>query len=600
MTGLDPPVNWLRRALGVGLGLVVVWVASSAAAAWADERKIGTPEIPRHPPDGYLVLPFVNGSGVAGLEWMRVGLAATLAEKLEAHPGLRATYGELVVPEPGEVDAAGVAAAARQGGARWVFTAKFRRPDWKLELVVRLWSVEAGGATLVGEKKERGEIADAFELLDDAALDLLKQAGRPLPDALVEKIKRPPTRDFYAFTLFGRGLLALHGMGKPPDLVKAEKDLQRSVFIDPKFAEAHRMLALVYERKGQMASARGQLSYALDLRPDYYAPLALLVKAAYDARERDEAVELAVRALALHPWDLDVRYLLGSLLWDQSDTEGALRELTRITAFDPNHLPARRILVLVHAAKGDIAGLAAELEQIIRLDPEDEPAKLDLGAAYHALARDDDAVSVYEAILGQSPRHLQALKFLGDIYRARGDLASAIAYYERALSANREDPRPYFLLGSAYASAGNDDKAIRIYLQAQRFPRYLPECYSNLGALYYKSGKNDEALWYLRAAAVKRPANPRIHYNYGLALSKARARDKALVEFMRATQLDPSEAEFQYALGVALLRIGRLDEAEQAFLATVKIDADHENARHNLHLIDELRRRAREGEIKVE
>src|SRR5262249_35684258 len=181
------------------------------------------------------------------------------------------------------------------------------------------------------------------------------------------------------------GLLALVGLGKPVDLAKAEKEIARAVFIDPKFAEAHRMLALVYAKKGQQGMARGQLNYALDLQPEYYRPLALLVQMDAEAKNREEAIELAVRALGLRPWDLEVRYLLGSMLWEEGDTDGALRELKRVTDAQPENLPARRILVLVHAAMGNVADLAAELEEITKLDGADEAAKLDLGAAYHAL-----------------------------------------------------------------------------------------------------------------------------------------------------------------------------------------------------------------------
>ncbi len=565
-------------------------------------RRVVTAEPPKHLPEGSYVIAFLNGSGVAGLDWLRVALAAELVEKLDVVPGLRVLNPSSLLPdgEPPTLNDLGVADAAKRTGARWVWTGSFSRPEWKLAFTLRLWSVENGAATLIGEKREHGDFADAFEMLDDAVVDLSAKAERPIPEQALAKLKRPPTKDFYAFTLYGRGLLALVGLGKPTDLAKAEKDIQRAVFIDPKFAEAHRMLALVYDKKGQAGMARGQLNYALDLQPEYFRPLALLVQMDYGAKNRDEAIDLAVRALSLRPWDLEVRYLLGSMLWEEGDTDGALRELKRVTDIQPDHLAARRILVLVHAAMGKIADLAAELEEITKLDPNDEAAKLDLGAAYHSLGNDESAIAIYQAVVAKEPKHVQALKFLGDLYRKKGDLEAAIATYEQALGANRNDPRPYFLLGAAYLAAGQDDKAIHIYHEAERFPRYLAETYSNLGALYYKKGRNEEALWYLRVAATKKPASPRIHYNYGLALARAHQRDKALDEFVAATTLDPNDADLQYGLGVALLRIGRLEEAERAFQAAVRIDPEQKDAHHNLQLIDELRRRAREGEIQVE
>jgi tetratricopeptide (TPR) repeat protein len=583
---------------------IVVTLLAAIPAGAVGRPAAGTPEIPQKLPPGFLVLPFENNSNLKSLEWMRVALPVALAEKLEAHGGLRlASTTDTIVPEgasPALVDETVVVAAAEKARARFVWTGTYRRPEWKLEFFVRLWEVEDGQATIVGEAREHGDFSEVFTLLDDAIVTLLDKAGRPVPDGARARIARPATKDFYAFTLYGRGLHALVGLDGVADLPRAEKDLGRSVFIDPKFAEAHRMLAVVHGRLGQRGKARGQLSYALDLREDYYAPLSLLVREAYLARKRDEAIELAVRALALRPWDLEVRYMLGELLWEEGDPESARRELQRLTRVDPDHLPARRVLVLVHAAQGNMEDLASELEEILKLDPEDERARLDLGAAYHALGDDKRARAIYERIVAANPRHLQALKFLGDIHRAGGDVETAIAYYEKALAANRNDPRPYFLLGSAYLSAGEDDKALKIYHAAQRFPRYVAEAYSNLGAIYYRKGNNAEALLYLKSASQKKPQNPRIRYNYGLALSRARVRDRAVEEMTRAAELDPGEADFQFGLGVALLRVGRLEEAERAFQAALRLRPAHADAQHNLTLIDELRRRATEGEIQVE
>lgn len=596
MNAVDRRVNFKRHLL---------WIAAVTLLVSARAQAADTPEIPRSLPDGYIVLPFANDSGVNGLEWMRVGLPAALAEKLEAHPGLRPLHGDVIVPAgapPATIDATTVATVAKAQGAKFVWTGSFTRPNWKLEFTLRLWQVDGdkAEATLVGEKKEHGDFSDCFEMLDDAALDLLGKAGRPVPAKVVERVSRAPTGDFYAFTLYGRGLMALHGLGASSELGVAEKNLARSVFIDPKFAEAHRLLAVVYERAGKTGKARGQLAFALDLRPDYYAPLALLVKSAYAAKEREEAMTLAERALALRPWDLDVRYMLAEMRWDEGDADGAYTELSRLVAFKSDHLPARRILVLIHSAKGNSSELAAELEKIIALDPADEAAKLDLGAAYHALGKDESAIAIYDAIVQKNPKHMQALKFLGDLYRSRGDLKTAISYYEKALATNKQDPRPYFLLGAAYLTAGQTKDALRIYKQAQKFTRYLGETYSNLGAIYYQQGNNDEALWYLSQAVKKRPSNPRVHYNYGLALSKAHKRELAHAEFSDAVQLEPGDAEFRYALGVSLLRLGRIEEAEKSFQEAATIDPTHDDARHNLRLIEELRRRAKEGEIQVE
>ena len=128
---------------------------------------------------------------------------------------------------------------ASRAGARFVFTGGYTRPNWKLELSIELWQVDVANkrATRVGEANKRGDFSDCFAIIDDLLADLLAKAGKPVPPDDEAEVKRAPTGDFYAFTLYGRGLTALHGMGGSVELARAEKDLGRAVFIDPKFAD---------------------------------------------------------------------------------------------------------------------------------------------------------------------------------------------------------------------------------------------------------------------------------------------------------------------------------------------------------------------------
>ncbi len=572
------------------------------AAGQANGRPL-TPDIPKVLPESVVVAAFENPSVLGNLEWMRIGLPVALHDKLTSHPGLRPQGGVFGVPEEkpvGPTDAVGIAALAGRAHARWVVTGTVARTEWKLDLTLRLWKVEGTPpvAREVATWKKLDDFGQTLPMLGEGARELFKSVGLPFPKDREAALVKPSTADYYAFMLYGRGLRALHGLGGPPDFAKAEKDLGRAVFIDPKFAEAHYALALLYTRKKLPAKARGRLTYALDLRPEFYAPITALARDAAATKNRGEAIDLAARALAIRPWDVDMRLLLGAQLWEDGDIDGAFLELARIVKVDPEHLPARRLLVLVHASKGNGAELAAELEAIVELDPADRAARLDLGAAYWSLGRDEDAIRIYESVVKDDPHQLQALKFLGDIYRKRGDITTAIAWYEKALKANKNDPRPYFLLGSAYLEAGEDTRAIKIFKAAQKFPKYLGDAEANLGAIYLRLGDDVQAFWYTRQAAKKRPSSARVQYNYGLALMRAKKYPEALEVLTHAAELDPKEADVRFAQGVALLRLGRLEDAEKAFQEALKIDPKHADAQHNLELIDELRRRANEGELQ--
>ena len=197
------------------LGLTVLCVLTIRAVAHAAPA----PEIPRKLPDGYVALPFVNESGVRSLDWMRIGLPVALSEQLEFHPGLRTTASLDTVVSAAHKD---VVQAAHAAHARYVWTGTYRRPNWKLEISVQLWSVSGDDKVLVGAKTARGDFSDVYDLLDDAIVSLCAAAGHPLPPEAGERLARLPTKDFYAFTLYGRGLMSLVGVDGLSDPVKAE------------------------------------------------------------------------------------------------------------------------------------------------------------------------------------------------------------------------------------------------------------------------------------------------------------------------------------------------------------------------------------------
>ena len=87
-----------------GVTGVVGLVSLAAPRALAQEapapaRRIATAEPPKRLLEGSYVIAFANGSGVAGLDWLRVALAAELVEKLDVVPSLRVMNPSSLVPD---------------------------------------------------------------------------------------------------------------------------------------------------------------------------------------------------------------------------------------------------------------------------------------------------------------------------------------------------------------------------------------------------------------------------------------------------------------------------------------------------------------------
>ncbi|MCG8418369.1 MAG: tetratricopeptide repeat protein [Proteobacteria bacterium] len=634
MKRVAPLVNLgMRLAVFVLIGVLLATFSSlvpNSVPVWAQANPDGqaspasTPyrarPIPPAPP-GFGVLPFENRSPYRSIAWLRAAVPFVLAEKVEHHIGLRPVYGPLVVPaspnanpaaSPGENSAAqpspegpdeaeSVAAFAAETGARWIFTGWVDRPNWKLEIGVTLWRIASGsaGAVRSGEGtpssgaavpvetfQARGDFAEVHTMVGTAIGQLAHSAGIAVAERAGDALARVPTEDFYAFTLMGRGLAALVGIGRAPNLVRAKRDLTRAVFIDPKLAEAQRVVGEMYLLLDKPELARARFDRAIELWPRYYPALAARAKLAREQGKLARARELYQNIIAARPWDLARRYEYGEVLWQDGDAGPSQAELDLVVARDPDHIGARRVLVLIYAARGKISDLADELEEVVRLAPDDVQSRLDLAAAYAAEGRISDAIRVYEALLGDHPDNLQAQKFLGDLYQKNGQMGKAVDAYRRMLDIAPSDPRPYFLLGGAYVRLGDDRAAKQVYRQAaMRLPRHLDRVYNNLGVIAYRQGRYVEAVRHLRRAVTKQPKSARLRYNFALALSAAGHPEMALQHIARGLKVQPDHAGLYYLRGVAKLRRGDRKAARAAFEKALALDPENHDALHNIRVL---------------
>lgn len=567
--------------------------------------------VPRPMPPRLAVLPFANRSGAPSLTWMEAALGFMAGELAAGHRGVTPAFGGLVVPRdrPPTDDPAEIAELAGRSGAELIVGGHFRRPEWKLELTVELWRVRGGVASKVGSRVSGGEFEQVHELLGASLVALFAAAGVPVSTADLDAVERSPTTDFYAFTLFGRGLTALLGQRGGVDWTGARKNLERAIYIDPTLIEAHRVLGELYLGFGRTRSAStsrkptdwGQLARArfdavLAARPHDVAATLALARHAEQTDRLERARDLLLAAVIKRPFDMEARYRLGKVLWDRGQADDSFAVLSQVIGDRPDDVRARRILVLIHSARGSGDELVAELEQVVRLEPADARSQMELGAAYAAVGRDREAIAAYGRVVDREPANNNALKFLGDLHKKTGDRERAIELYVRAMRAAPADPRPYFILGTMYVEAGDDASAKRIYQRALRFRRFHAEVHANLGAIAYRDGDLGEALWYHRRAVQAEPKRLRFRYNLGLALSAAGLTDDALEQVGAGLRLDPEHAELTYLKGVVLLRIGDVRAAAEQFERALELEPEHQGALHNLELLEEMRRRGEEGE----
>ena len=590
-----------------GTGSASVGSAAPKPAGSSAVESNDVPDLVASPPR-FAVAPFENHANVRAFDWLVAGAPFEIAEKTEGVLALEATGGPLYVgAEAIAADPKPVAAFAKARDATWVITGWVERPNWELKLVITLWHVTNGVATVTHEAQRRGPVPTYHRLLGEALAEVWTKGGIAVDAAKTERLSRALAIDIYAVTLLGRGLGHLTGAlaPNPPadpaaanafrdgQLRLAEHDLERAVFIDPKSFEAQRAAGELYRLLAQrandpklLARAAGKFAYANDLAPDDLSSLRAAAQSAADAGKSELASMLFRKLVTMRPWDLEARYQLGAAMWRTGDAAGAEHQLVQVTAHQPDHLAARRVLVLIHASRSDTKKLVAELEAIALRAPADLDVKAELATGYAALGRWDRSTSTLEAIALARAPDLALLVRIGDGHKRLNDLDGALAWYARAARAVPESSLPGFAIAQAELDAGKLPEAIRTYTNLQKYKDDLPAAEQALGAIALMQGRANDAAWYLRRSVREAPRS--LPAWRALIAAELARKDAALAqsELERARTTWPTDGQLHYLAAVAHALTDARVEARTELVAAIAASPELVPAKNALAALD--------------
>ena len=182
---------------------------------------------------------------------------------------------------------------------------------------------------------------------------------------------------------------------------KASGEFRKSIQINPKLAEAHRLLGdmLVSSPRRPYDLAIQSYAAALEIWPDYVEARVGLGDARQAKGEFDEAIEEYKKAIALEPENARVHYGMGKIYYNEKQ--------------------------LYHEA-------VAEYQQAIALDPRLIDAYLSLGEMYEEKGLYKEAVASYDRVLAMEPKHPGAMYGLALSYE-KLDVNKAKQQWERYL-----------------------------------------------------------------------------------------------------------------------------------------------------------------------
>ncbi|MDA8109959.1 MAG: adenylate/guanylate cyclase domain-containing protein [Betaproteobacteria bacterium] len=380
----------------------VVHAGATSLAAETVEPELRLPDKP-----SIAVLPFTNMSGDAEQEYFADGITEDIITELSRISGMFViARNSSFVFKNRAVD---VKEVGRKLGVRHVLEGSVRKAGRRVRITAQLIDSATGGHAWA-ERFDR-DLEDIFAVQDQVArhiVDALKVELTP-----PERARRAPrgrvNAEAYDYLMRARACLLLF---TPEGADEARAMLQRALEIDPGFAPAHALLALLHATE----YANGWPQVGAD-------HLQRGMKAAREALDLDPDLALAYQATAaLELWQKN-----------HARAEQAARKAVELA---PSEAVGYLALGQVFDFEGRHEAAIEALEQALRLDPGLDLILHLIGRAQFGLGRYDEAEASFRRRLIRNPRSDMSRAYLASLYGATGRAEEARRLWGELLEIN--------------------------------------------------------------------------------------------------------------------------------------------------------------------
>ena len=376
------------------------------------------------------VLPFLNMSSDPEQEYFADGLTEDLITDLSKVPGLFVIARHSTFAYKGRpLDLRSV---AKELGVRFVVEGSVRRAAARMRINVQL--IDANDGTHIWADRFDRELADIFVVQDEVVGRIVSALSGVLP--AVHPVATKRATNLEAYDLFVRGRMLVNQSAESNRA--ARPLLERSIELDPGFADAHAWLAM--NRLGGWV---------------YWGEA---------AESRSLALTAAQRAVSLDPENAGAHAILGEVLIYLGKPDAGAAALTKALEINPNHADAWVIFGEVKVYEGKAMEALEHTRKAFNLNPH-PPGWYYwyLGFMEYAAGRYNDAVETLrrEGIPSGSQRILAAsLAQLGCVEEAKAEAGRFITAYPdfsiqrwaNTQPFQRESDRQHFING--YLKAG--------------------------------------------------------------------------------------------------------------------------------------------------
>ncbi len=343
------------------------------------------------------VMPFVNESGNAEIEYLSDGMTESLISSLTEIPNLSVKARSTVFYYKGKEKS--VKEVGEELGVEAVLLGRVSQRGDDLKLTLEL--VDAKKLDAIWSQTYNRKMNDLVSLQSEIAKTVSDKLRLKLTANEQERVSKTNTTSSEAQQLYLKGRFHWNKRNTD-DFQKAREYFQQAIAADPNYALAQTGLA----------DTLALMPYYGNFRPSEYMPL---------------AKQAAQKALEIDPNLAEAHASLGQILTNYDyDLKGAERELKRAIELNPKYPSAYQWLAEVYHFSGNGDQAISEINKAIELDPLSMVINNQKGRVIDFGGKRDEAIAQFKKTIELFPDAASPRNNLADVYEAKGMYPEAI------------------------------------------------------------------------------------------------------------------------------------------------------------------------------
>lgn len=418
------------------------------------------------------VLPFVNESHDADIEYLSDGITESLINSLSQVPRLKVIARSSVFRYKGK--ATDPQQIATELGVQAMMTGRVTQRGDMLSVSVELMDTQ-NNTQLWGQRYTR-KASDIFAVQDEIARQVTDTLRVRLTGVQQEQVTKRYTENAEAYRLYLQGRYYLNQISEE-GFNRAIPFFDQAIALDPRYALAY--------------AARGESFFNM-------GDLGLPNSEAMPKAKRDIAT-----ALSMDDKLVEARTTLAAIKFQFDwDFAGAEEEFKQIIASNPNYAEAHHQYGWYLALTGRPMEGVAEMKLAQQLDPVNIAINIDVNAPYYLARQFDQSIAQSRKALEMFPNSF-AHYTLGWALVQKGDYSTGIGELQRA-RAIEAMPLTISTLGWSYAKSGRKDEARKSLVALKQLSKRRHVTPYWIAMIYVGLDEKDEAFVWLEKAFQER------------------------------------------------------------------------------------------------